>query len=60
MAGFMLGGGYTIAALAPFGLGAVRDATGSFTASLWVVVATTVGALVAFTFLGRERLRRGV
>ena len=34
----MLGGGYTLAATAPFVLGAVRDSTGSFTAVLWVVV----------------------
>ncbi len=30
--------GYTVAATAPFVLGAVRDATGSFDAVLWVVV----------------------
>ena len=32
----MLGFGYTIAAIAPFLLGAIRDATGSFTRVLWV------------------------
>ena len=34
----MLGGGYTLAATAPFVLGAVRDSTGSFTAVLRCVV----------------------
>ena len=33
--GLMLGAGYTLAALSPFVLGAIRDATGSFSASLW-------------------------
>ena len=38
----MLGLGYTIGAISPFVLGAVRDATGSFTASLWALVAFAV------------------
>ena len=50
-AGMMLGVGYAITALAPFVLGAVRDATGSFTTTLWLMVGTagllTVGC-VAF------------
>ena len=37
LVGMMLGLGYTIGALSPFLLGAVRDATGSFTASLWLI-----------------------
>jgi cyanate permease len=36
LVGMMLGGGYTIAAISPFVLGAVRDVTGSFDAVLWV------------------------
>ena len=35
----MLGLGYTIGAAAPFYLGAVRDATGSFNAVLWLAAA---------------------
>jgi len=35
----MLGLGYTIAAISPFVLGAVRDVTGSFDAVLWVCAA---------------------
>ena len=35
--GMMLGIGYTIGAVSPFILGALRDATGSFTASLWLI-----------------------
>jgi CP family cyanate transporter-like MFS transporter len=34
----MLGLGYSVAAVSPFVLGAVRDATGSFDAVLWVCV----------------------
>src|SRR5581483_7815958 len=36
-AGLMLGVGYTIGAIAPLVLGAVRDATGSFTTTLWLI-----------------------
>jgi CP family cyanate transporter-like MFS transporter len=37
LVGMMLGLGYTVGAVSPFILGAVRDATGSFTASLWLI-----------------------
>ena len=39
LVGMMLGVGYSIAAVSPFVLGAVRDATGSFDAVLWVCAA---------------------
>jgi cyanate permease len=53
----MLGGGYTITALGPPALGAVRDVTGSFSTSLWVLVAVA-GAFVASVLpLSPERLR---
>jgi CP family cyanate transporter-like MFS transporter len=42
----MLGGGYTLAALAPFALGAIRDATSSFDAVLW-----TAAGLLALQFV---------
>jgi CP family cyanate transporter-like MFS transporter len=37
LVGMMLGLRYTIGALSPFLLGAARDATGGFTASLWLI-----------------------
>ncbi len=51
----MLGLGYTIAAASPFLLGAIRDATGSFDAVLWVAA----GFLMAefFALLALVRLR---
>lgn len=59
-AALMLGAGYTIGALSPFVLGAVRDATGSFTGSLWVIVGTIAVFGLAGATLSRERLHRGV
>ena len=38
IAGMMLGAGYTFSAVSPFALGAVRDATASFTTALWLLV----------------------
>ena len=60
VAGMMLGAGYTIAALSPFTLGAVRDLTGSFTTTLWVVVGTASLFMLLCSTLTHERLRRGV
>ena len=54
--GVMLGGGYTISAASPFVLGAVRDATGSFSDALWLLVGTSVAFLVVVATLSRERL----
>lgn len=59
-AAMMLGAGYSVAAILPFTLGAVRDATGSFTDALWVLAGISVLAAAACTTLTRERLRRGV
>jgi CP family cyanate transporter-like MFS transporter len=42
LVGLMLGGGYSLAAVSPFVLGAVRDVTGSFEAVLWVCAAFLV------------------
>jgi CP family cyanate transporter-like MFS transporter len=39
LVGMMLGLGYTIGAISPVVLGAVRDVSGDFTASLWLVAA---------------------
>jgi MFS transporter, CP family, cyanate transporter len=56
-AALMLLGGYVIAALAPFGLGAVRDLTGSFSASLWALFGTSLLLVVACLPLTATRLR---
>jgi CP family cyanate transporter-like MFS transporter len=60
MTGMMLGGGYVCSAIAPFGLGAVRDLTGNFHATLWVIAAAC-GALLVLTLpLSPRRLHRGL
>jgi MFS transporter, CP family, cyanate transporter len=56
MAAMMLFGGYTIAALAPFLLGALRDAAGSFTLALWLIVADCVVMLGVALSLTPARL----
>jgi MFS transporter, CP family, cyanate transporter len=56
LVGMMLGVGYVVAALSPFALGAIRDATGTFTGALWVVLALGVAWLVAVLPLSRRRL----
>lgn len=48
----MLGLGYTLAAASPFLLGAVRDATGSFDAVLWVIVGLLCALLAAILVMG--------
>jgi cyanate permease len=54
----MLGLGYTIAAAAPFLLGAIRDATGSFDAVLWTANAFLALLVLAILCLPRPRLAR--
>jgi len=54
LVGMMLGLGYTIGAVSPFVLGAVRDATGSFTASLWLIAAFSVCLLGTVAALPRR------
>jgi MFS transporter, CP family, cyanate transporter len=60
VAGMQLGVGYTLAALAPFVLGALRDVSGGFGAGLWVIaaVAAVVVAAVAGTVVLLEGHRR--
>jgi CP family cyanate transporter-like MFS transporter len=60
VAGLMLGAGYCLSAVSPFMLGAVRDATGSFTETLWLVVGLGAALFTASLFLTRERLHSGV
>ena len=60
LAAFMLLGGYMISGFGPVVLGAVRDVTGDFGASLWLLVALAgllVGICLALT---PARLRHGV
>ena len=54
LVGLMLGGGYTIAAVSPFLLGAVRDFTGSFDAVLWVCAAFALLMTVFVNLLPRR------
>ena len=53
----MLGIGYSVAAASPFVLGAVRDATGSFDAVLWVCVALLALLTTLVTLLPRPASR---
>jgi CP family cyanate transporter-like MFS transporter len=55
-AALMLGGGYVLAAVAPLVLGAVRDATGSFAASLWLLVGLSAALVATALAFSRERL----
>jgi len=54
----MLGLGYTIGAAAPFVLGAVRDATGSFDAVLWLAVGFLAAQFVVLLALTRRHPER--
>lgn len=60
VAGMMLGIGYTTSAISPFLLGGVRDATGTFTGSFWILVGAATILLLGSLLVSRERLRRGV
>lgn len=56
--GVMLGLGYTLAAIAPSGLGAVRDLTGSFVPVLGLIVLAAAGTVtlsVSFDAMRRHR-----
>jgi MFS transporter, CP family, cyanate transporter len=55
--GMMLGVGYSITGLAPLVLGLVRDATGSFSASLWLIVGIEACLFLSCFGLTHERLQ---
>ena len=57
LVGMMLGFGYALSALAPLLLGAVRDATGSFDAVLWLIVAFGAVFVIAVAPLTPARLQ---
>lgn len=58
MAALMLLVGYLLAAAAPFVLGAARDLTGNFSASLWLLAAIAVALLPVSWTLTPAHLRR--
>lgn len=60
VAAMMLGAGFTLGALGPLILGAVRDLSGDFTASLWLLAGLIALVGVMCIALSPERLRRGV
>lgn len=60
VAAMMLGAGFTLGALGPLILGAIRDLSGDFTASLWLLAGVIVLVGVICATLSPERLRRGV
>lgn len=60
VAGLMLGVGYGLSALAPTALGFIRDATGSFADSLWVVVGSCAALVLCALVLTPRRLSRTI
>jgi MFS transporter, CP family, cyanate transporter len=54
LVGMMLGLGYTLGAISPVVLGAVRDLTGSFTASLWLLAFSSALLLASVAALPRR------
>jgi CP family cyanate transporter-like MFS transporter len=60
VAALMLFGGYILSSLGPFILGAARDLTGDFEASLWLLVGIGVVLIACCTLLSPDRLRRGI
>ncbi|WP_170219206.1 MFS transporter [Nocardioides litoris] len=55
VSGFVQGTGYALAATGPLGLGLLREATGSWSAPLWLLTASVVPGLVAGWFACRPR-----
>jgi CP family cyanate transporter-like MFS transporter len=60
VAALMLLGGYVLSSAGPVLLGAIRDVTGDFQASLWSLVGLAVGLVVACLALSPRRLRHGI
>ena len=56
----MLLGGYVLSSIGPFALGAARDATGDFAASLWLLVGMALAFTAAALFLSPARLHHGI
>jgi CP family cyanate transporter-like MFS transporter len=60
VAALMLLGGYILASTGPVVLGVARDLTGTFAASLWLLVGAAVVLLAMTSLLSPARLRGGV
>jgi MFS transporter, CP family, cyanate transporter len=60
VAALMLLGGYILSSTGPVLLGAIRDITGDFEASLWSLVVLAVALVVACAWLSPSRLRHGI
>jgi CP family cyanate transporter-like MFS transporter len=60
VAALMLLGGYILSSTGPFVLGAARDATGDFAASLWLLVVLGVALVAGCLALTPARLHHGV
>ncbi|MCY4085837.1 MAG: hypothetical protein OXG37_02865 [Actinomycetia bacterium] len=60
VAAMMLGAGFTLGALGPLILGAVRDLSGDFTGSLRLLAGLIALVRVMCIAFSPERLRRGV
>jgi CP family cyanate transporter-like MFS transporter len=60
VAALMLLGGYIVSSIGPVILGAARDLTGDFGASLWMLVAIALVLVVSCLPLSPARLRRGI
>lgn len=60
VAALMLLGGYIVSSIGPVILGAARDLTGDFGASLWMLVAIAVVLVASCLPLSPARLRRGI
>lgn len=54
--GLMLGAGYSLSAISPLVLGAIRDATSSYSTVVWVLAGTTAALLAVHTSLTPARL----
>jgi CP family cyanate transporter-like MFS transporter len=60
VAALMLLGGYILSSTGPVLLGAIRDVTGDFQASLWSLVGLAVALMVTCLALSPRRLRHGI
>ncbi len=60
IAALMLLGGYVLASTGPVVLGVVRDVTGNFSASMWLLVGVALVLLAMTRLLSPSRLRRAV
>ena len=60
VAALMLLGGYVLSSTGPVVLGAARDVTGDFGASMWILVGIAVALVASCLTLSPDRLRRGI